>query len=711
PLNTRNFGAIAGILMPALTNVDAESFAGDLNVLGTLDQPLLSGAMSIKNGRFRFDPAALPFDVGLVGLSGTVRFVEGNRLQIDGDDHLRGELASAEQVMAIATGNPAAEERADKIATATTARPVARRRSTGPANLGGNFALRGGVTFDLVTGSETGMPVAISDPLGSLSRHFYDLSFALDDARIMSQEFSGMRDGALAIIWKTRGTDAPQGQSVRWMMSAQSGATVRKRQAAGYSFSYASVDLPPNFATGTNALSRARFRQFRDLSGFETLPVARKLAALKGLSGTESLHALADARSQFTIENFNFNMRGIGRGILDGALIFDNQRATAPSPTLTRPRPTIARRLAAARAVGSTSGEIDRIQFLANPPQSTLSPAAVGGIASAVRVQQVQDEATPEEIVPFDDVRPFRVSGEITVSQAEIVGAPVEGEGGAPLQLPDFPVMDIQAVIGRDVQLVTPNLRAEISGSADIDGTPRNPLIVGTFLTRNGQVRFPNANARITKGEISLVLSRDPLTAQLRPNVNLDVSARGQAGTYQIELTMKGPLDLGTRNTQNLQIQVTSNPPLSQSEAFAKLFGGTEIGSSQGNQAYAGAVLGVVSAPLFSGIERSLERALGLSSITFEYRFNEPLSIQFGKSIGDRVYITYRRPFGQARALGTGPGPQGTGEVLRIEYRIKGNYNLVFQALRERVEGPGTSGSLNSQSTRKQLTIERTFRF
>lgn len=707
PLNTGNFGAIAGIAMPALTNVAADNFSGDLNILGTLDKPLLSGGVSIKNGRFRFDPAALPFDVGLIGLNGTVRFVEGNRLQIDGEDYLRGQIASAEQVMAIATGNPAADERAEKIATATTSTPVVKKKKTEQANLGGNFALRGGVTFDLVSGSETGTPDAISNPLGTLSRHFYDLSFALDDAQLTAREISGVRDGALAVVWKTRGTNAPQGQNVRWMMSAQSGATARKKQSAGYSFSYASVDLPPNFGEGPTAISRARFRQFRDLSGFETLGVTRKLAALKGLSGVEGLATMADARSQFAMVGFNFNARGIGRGVVDGALFFDNQRATAPAPNLRAPRPTIARRLAEVRAISNESGAVDRIKYLSAAPQTSSKPTS-----SEARVQTIQDQSGPEEIVPFEEVRPFRVSGEITVSQAQIVGTPPEGEAGAPLQLPDFPVMDVQAIIGREVQLVTPNLRAEISGSADIDGTPRNPLIVGTFATRNGQVRFPNANARITRGEISLVLSRDPLTGLLRPNVNMDVSARGQAGTYQIELTMKGPLDLGTKNTQNLQIEVTSNPPLSQSEAFAKLFGATEIGSSQGNQAYAGAVLGVVSAPLFSGIERSLERALGLSSITFEYRFNEPLSIQLGKSIGDRVYITYRRPFGQAQTLGTaGGGPQGTGEVLRIEYRIKGNYNLVFQALREQTEGPGTSGSLNSQSTRKQLTIERTFRF
>jgi autotransporter translocation and assembly factor TamB len=163
---------------------------------------------------------------------------------------------------------------------------------------------------------------------------------------------------------------------------------------------------------------------------------------------------------------------------------------------------------------------------------------------------------------------------------------------------------------------------------------------------------------------------------------------------------MRGPLDFGSQNAQNLRIDVTSNPPLSQDEAFAKLLGTSrsEITGTDGepgtnasaSSAYASAFLSVLSAPLFAGIERSLEQALGLSSITLDYRLNEPLSVQFGKAVGDRVYVSYRRTL-----TGNLPG-QPVSYQLRVDYRIKGDLQLGLQT---------------DERGRRQITLDKTWRF
>ena len=129
----------------------------------------------------------------------------------------------------------------------------------------------------------------------------------------------------------------------------------------------------------------------------------------------------------------------------------------------------------------------------------------------------------------------------------------------------------------------------------------------------------------------------------------------------------------------NFHVDATSNPPLSQDQVFAQLLGVMPSGSGSAgvgptNQAYAQAVLQVVSAPFFSGFERGVAEALGLSSVSFEYRFNEPLAFEFSKALGNRVLVTYRRSLG-ATATSDGRTPY----QLRLDYRLKGNLYFGLQ--------------------------------
>ena len=141
---------------------------------------------------------------------------------------------------------------------------------------------------------------------------------------------------------------------------------------------------------------------------------------------------------------------------------------------------------------------------------------------------------------------------------------------------------------------------------------------------------------------------------------------------------------------QNLRVDVTSNPPLSQDEAFAQLTG-TSLRETTGgtNQAYARAVVNLLSAPLFSGLERSLEEAFGLNSLTLDYRLNEPIGLQLGKAIGDRVFVTYRRSL----TRGNISQPAYT---LRVDVRVKGGVQVGVQT---------------DERGRNQITVEKTIRF
>ena len=82
--------------------------------------------------------------------------------------------------------------------------------------------------------------------------------------------------------------------------------------------------------------------------------------------------------------------------------------------------------------------------------------------------------------------------------------------------------------------------------------------------------------------------------------------------------------------------------------------------------------------------------------MSFEYRFDEPLSVQFAKALNDRVFVTYRRSFGSTQGISEGANSNRTPFDLSIEYRLKGNLRL---------------GLRTDESQITTLTLGQTFRF
>jgi hypothetical protein len=112
---------------------------------------------------------------------------------------------------------------------------------------------------------------------------------------------------------------------------------------------------------------------------------------------------------------------------------------------------------------------------------------------------------------------------------------------------------------------------------------------------------------------------------------------------------------------------------------------------------YRNAILGLVSSPLLSGIEQSLQRALGLDTITLDYRFNQP-SVEIGEYIGDKIYISYRRVLGSS--AGARLNPTDRTYTFRIEYRLKSGFQVAVEQ----------SGIKEGQSEQR-VTVEKTWRF
>jgi hypothetical protein len=321
------------------------------------------------------------------------------------------------------------------------------------------------------------------------------------------------------------------------------------------------------------------------------------------------------------------------------------------------------------------------------------------GVGAGDRFRNIQDEG---RTVPLRDLQPIeareedvlRLGGSLTLSNADLGGIPAGG--GIPVRLsvlPAAPLFDIRVVLGNQVTVAVATMRATLDGTVIIGGTPQDPQIYGTLATIEGQVRFPNARARLEEGNLTVSGQRDPATDTLQLRAEVDVTALGQVKEYEITLHVHGPLDMGDTEAQNLRVDVSSNPPLPEGEAFAQLLGTSSRGLS-GNEmdnAYGRAVLQVVSAPLFSGVERSVATALGLTAINFDYRFDSSIGVELSKNIGHRLIVSYSRSISGNTSDGGHLPFQ-----IRLDYRLKGNLLIGVQT--------------DEQDVRK-ITLQKTWHF
>jgi len=679
PLATRDFGALAALFAPQLQNVRADDFSGLVEVGGTVQTPRFDGQIALKNAAFRLasSPSA-PLALAVKNLSGALKFGEGNRLVIDPDNPISGELVAPDALVSPAKNAAPAKAKTSSARTVSASATLPATPSAFGAR--GAFGMRGSVSI-----APTGLAQLLSDPVGALVDNFYDLRLDLNKGELDALPTSGARDIAACAMLRTADPqDAANSQTLRWMVAAR-GVGLNRKIGAGELLSRGALRLRSDFALGISSLARSTPLAFDFPSVSAETGDGRDCDAAKRLKESD----FSGARPQLLLRAFAARATGYGEGVADGRLFLDKGAVRVPNSPAARVQ------------VASLTKQIS------SPPLfRTWSDAKI----SPLRLHSAKEElewAAPlpvaDELGDDSDV-PLRLAGDLSVSDAQVVGGGAGGDGQVTRLsfLPDAPRLDVRLALGRGVELVNSSLRARLVGDLNVTGVPSDPLLVGTVSLLDGQVRFPNARARVEEGTVQINVSRDADTDLPRVRLDVDALARGQSGRYTVTLRLRGPLrfDATDKNKSNLQIDVTSNPPLSQDEAFAQLLGisphdfsnrngGVNVGAA--NQAYAQAVLQLVAAPFFSGFERSVAQALGLTNVSFEYRFNEPLAFEVSKALNDRVAISYRRSLGTT-AISGGRTPY----QLRIDYRIQGDYFLGLQT---------------DERDIRAITLQKSFRF
>jgi translocation and assembly module TamB len=140
----------------------------------------------------------------------------------------------------------------------------------------------------------------------------------------------------------------------------------------------------------------------------------------------------------------------------------------------------------------------------------------------------------------------------------------IPGKVAQPLQRPPFFSIDLEPLADwtldlrvrgeKFLKVRSPFFRGEVSSDLKLEGTLREPMMIGEVTINSGGVQFPFANLDVTQGLVSFT-SADPY----RPRLFVTAGARTLG--YDVKMEVSGPADAPV-------IQFTSTPPLSSEQVL-----------------------------------------------------------------------------------------------------------------------------------------------
>ncbi|HXW07164.1 MAG TPA: translocation/assembly module TamB domain-containing protein [Vicinamibacterales bacterium] len=325
--------------------------------------------------------------------------------------------------------------------------------------------------------------------------------------------------------------------------------------------------------------------------------------------------------------------------------------------------------------------EVDQVLQLFYDPYEVDSMPAVVSAERTVAGSGSAEEATrqalararttgaaPAEPVPADEGAPAPGGAFAPVSMDVRVVIPdnlvLRGNDLRPGGPTGAALGDINVTVGGDLRL-----RKKSGGPMTIVGTA-NP-VRGTYtfqgrrfeLSRKGTVRF---------------------TGDAEINPLLDITAVRQIPDSGVEAQIRI-----TGTTRAPQLELTSTPPLEQSDILAMIIFNrpvNELGSGERASLAAtagGIATGFIAAPLGESIGRALDLDLfEITTTTEDGDFGAGITL--GQQIGDRAFLKFRQQFGE----------QSTTEFM-IEYQLASFLRL------QATGAPQTSGSANRITQRR----------
>lgn len=269
--------------------------------------------------------------------------------------------------------------------------------------------------------------------------------------------------------------------------------------------------------------------------------------------------------------------------------------------------------------------------------------------------------------------KPADVKGSWVISHGRLGIPPTSAGESKPLlalssSFPN-PNLDLRIGFGPDMSLVAAGLVAPLqptTSAVHVLQTPQNPQISGVILAREGRTQMPGGIATIEKMSVKYKLSaapgqygQDPVELVLSGEVSgiaetviESASLNGRdIGQVTVRIALVGQLP------DQWDLKVSSSPPMDEDQIYAML-GGAPLGYLTGgdsgpqdiqqmvSQQFLSALAAGFRMKVFAPIEQSLKRALGLSELSLNFTFNQPVEIRVGKYLMEDLLVSYRTAFG-----------------------------------------------------------------
>lgn len=218
--------------------------------------------------------------------------------------------------------------------------------------------------------------------------------------------------------------------------------------------------------------------------------------------------------------------------------------------------------------------------------------------------------------------------------------------------------LDIDLVNGNDVRILVADIvDARAIGEMNLGGTIKAPTLTGHAEATRGTITYFDTVFQMTTGTADFASFRGVIPV-------LDVQAETRVPDATIGLGVTGPAN-------DLQLQLTSNPPMSEQEIITKLtLPGrlSQLIQNGRDGAWEEELIRLfddeLSSQVMGGIESVVRRALQLDEFRIRKAFSEEnVQLQFGKYLVNNLYVTYTRTLDTEDPL----------EYLGFEYRIKPN--------------------------------------
>ena len=262
------------------------------------------------------------------------------------------------------------------------------------------------------------------------------------------------------------------------------------------------------------------------------------------------------------------------------------------------------------------------------------------------------------------------LSGGVTVSGGRVTYAGgVPGASPAKAAAPAVR-LDVTVRTATDIIYGEGPVQLALAGNVHAGGTLADPKL-------SGEVRSDGGSVDLFGTVFTVVEGRATFSEGMGLTPLVTARAQGQIGDTRVFVDASGPLS-------NPSIVWSSEPPMSQSDILALVFGATgEAGTPTG---FAGQALGRL---LIGSVTSAIQRALHLDELSLSYDTQNPVTLRIGKFLSAKFYLTLTQVFAQATTPGTAPAvlpgtlarPTLVGQaytVLGLEYLVSPSVSISY---------------------------------